>query len=238
MPSLTNRCAPCGLQIARIALIFFALVASSSSADEITLSTNIVSGVIRVFDRTGDEIEDRSNVVVFIDGLSDSSSYQSVSKPPQISHKGRQFSPDVLPLVRGTTVDFFNDDNIYHNVFSLSKSKTFDLGIYPQGTSKLVTFSEPGLVQLHCNIHPKMTSTILVLNNTLFATTRSDGVFRIDGVPDGRVTLRVWSEYSEAQSRTVTLVGGGQFEELFDVHQNKRFIQHKNKFGKRYREKY
>jgi len=230
--------ARCNLQPIRIAIILVAFLTSGASGQEIIAQLNTASGVVRVFDHNGDELEDRSDVVVFVDGLSDTASYRSASKPPQVSHKDRQFSPSVLPLARGTTVDFFNDDNIFHNVFSLSKSKSFDLGIYPEGTSKLVTFSEPGLVKIHCNIHPKMTSTILVLNNSLFATTGPDGRFEIDGVPDGQATLRVWSEFSDELSRTVFLTGGGRFEESFDVQQTKRFVQHKNKFGKRYREKY
>jgi len=237
LPATDNR-SRCGRQRIWAAIVFAAIAISDASGQDVIASSNTVSGVIRVFDRNGGELTDRSDVVVFIDGLPDSTRDRDFPKPPQVSHRDRQFSPRVLPLVRGTTVDFFNDDNIFHNVFSLSRPKSFDLGIYPEGTSKLVTFSEPGLVKLHCNIHPKMTSTILVLNNGLFATTGMDGHFQIDGVPDGRLTLRVWSEFSEEQSRTVTLSGGGRVEESFDVYETKRFVQHKNKFGKRYPEKY
>ena len=238
MLSATKNRARCGRQSIWIVIVLAVIAVSGASAQDVIVSSNTVSGVVRVFDRNGDELADRSDVVIFIDGLPDSTRYRDLPNPPQVSHKDRQFSPRVLPLVRGTTVDFFNDDNIFHNVFSLSRTKSFDLGIYPEGTSKLVTFSEPGLVKLHCNIHPKMTSTILVLNNGLFAITGMDGKFQIDGVPDGQVTLRVWNEFSEEQSRIVSLSGGGRLEESFDVYETKRFVQHKNKFGKRYREKY
>ncbi len=227
-----------GRRGAWVAILLATAALSDASGQDIGGPFNTVTGVIRLFDRNGDELADRSNVVVFIDGLSDSTGHRALPKAPQVSHRDRQFSPRVLPLVRGTTVDFFNDDNIFHNVFSLSRPKSFDLGIYPEGTSKLITFSEPGLVKIHCNIHPNMTSTILVLNNSLFTTTKADGVFQIDDVPDGEVTLRVWNEFSDEQSRTVTLSGGGRVKELFDVYETKRFVQHKNKFGKRYAEKY
>lgn len=189
-------------------------------------------------DRDGNDIADRSNIVVFVDGLANSTSHAELPTQPRVSHKDRQFSPAVLPLVRGTTVDFFNDDSIFHNVFSLSIPRTFDLGIYPEGTSKLVTFPESGLVKLYCNIHPQMTSTILVLNNDLFASTGPDGRFRIENVPGGKITLRVWSEYSEEQSRDLVVGGGKHHEEMFELQQTKVFVQHRNKFGKRYREKY
>lgn len=209
---------------------------SQAGAESSSLST--ITGTVRVLDRNGNEHTDHSGVVVFVDGLNDSVVAEPSPEPPQVSHKGRQFWPKVLPLVRGETVDFYNDDNIYHNVFSLSKPKTFDLGIYPEGTSKLVTFNEPGLVKIYCNIHPKMVSTILVLNNDLFATTGRDGTFRISAVPSGEVTLRVWSEFSQEQHRVLTLGNGEIAEQSFDVRETKRFVQHRDKFGRRYREKY
>ena len=202
LPATANR-VTCRRQSIWIAVALAATAMSVASAQNVIASSNTISGVIRVFDRSGDEQADRSDVVVFVDGLPESLRDQDLPKPSQVSHKNRRFSPRVLPVVRGTSVDFLNDDNIFHNVFSLSRPNSFDLGIYPEGTSKLVTFSETGLVKLHCNIHPKMTSTILVLDNDLFATTGVDGTFQIDGIPDGRVTLRVWSEFSEEQSRTI-----------------------------------
>lgn len=219
-------------------LVLVAFVVFDANGEDFAPSTNTVSGTIRVFDIDGRELEDRSDVVVFLDGMSRSTADRTISAPTQISHKGRQFSPNVLPLVQGSSVDFLNDDDIFHNVFSLSKPRVFDLGIYEEGASKLVTFPEPGVVRIHCNIHPKMTSTILVLNNNLFAKTGADGSFQIDGIPDGQVTLRVWSEFSEPQSKIVSLDGGVTLDASFQVHETKRFVQHRDKFGKRYREKY
>lgn len=218
--------------------VLLSFVAADARCEEVTSSSNTVSGVIRIFDIDGRELEDRSDVVVFLDGISDTTLGDSTSTIPQISHKGRQFSPHVLPLVQGSSVDFLNDDDIFHNVFSLSKPKLFDLGIYEEGASKLVTFPQSGVVKIHCNIHPKMSSTILVLNNDLFAKTGPDGRFRIDGAPGGKATLRVWSEFSEPQSRSIVLTEGETVGASFEIHETKRFVQHRDKFGKRYREKY
>lgn len=219
-------------------MVLVAIAASVASAATQDASANTISGTVKTFDRNGEEASDHSGVVIFIDGLQDNARFSWLPVPPQVSHKNRIFLPAVLPIVQGTTVDFYNDDNVYHNVFSLSESKTFDLGIYPEGTSKLVKFSRPGLVMIHCNIHPKMTSSILVLNNSLFSKTGPDGSFEIRGIPDGQFTLRLWSEFSDQQSRIVSLSGSRRYEESFDVQVTKRFLQHKNKFGKRYREKY
>lgn len=201
-------------------------------------SLNTVEGTITVIDFDGNEMEDRSNVVIFIDGTAANPAIQVEQNIPKISHQGRKFAPQVLPIVKGSRVDFFNDDRVFHNVFSLSKAKTFDLGIYPQGTSKVVTFNTPGLVKIYCNIHPKMVSNILVLNNTLFAKTAVDGSFTIKNVPDGEFTLRSWHEVSEGVSLPVSLHGGKKISKNLTIKITKKVRSHKNKFGKSYRTKY
>ena len=197
---------------------------------------NVISGTVTILNDRDVEVEDLSNVVVFVDGLAER--YTGQSDVPIMSHLGRRFTPRVLPLVQGDAVDFLNDDNIYHNVFSLSKANTFDLGIYPQGTSKVVIFDEPGLVRIYCNIHPNMISTIVVLNNTLFDITGPDGTFEIRNVPAGEITLRVWSEFGEEISRRVVVGGGSRLEESFIVRETNRLTDHNNKFGRPYRDKY
>src|SRR5256885_13468033 len=96
------------------------------------------------------------------------------------------FTPPVLPIMQGTTVEFPNDDPIFHNVFSLSKTKPFDLGLYKRGTNKSVTFDQPGLVKVYCNIHEKMIGYIAVLENPYFTLTDKEGKFKIADVPPGK----------------------------------------------------
>ena len=195
-----------------------------------------IAGTVAILDRDGNELVDRSGVVVFLDGTSLAGEFKTT--PEMMSHKGRRFSPEILPVMRGTTIDFLNDDDIYHNVFSLSVAKPFDLGIYPEGTSKVLTFDQPGLVRIYCNLHPEMVSTILVLNNGLFAKTNTEGEFQINEVPDGSYTLRLWYEYADEQARPVSVSGSAALEENFTVEITKRRRKHKNKFGKPYRQKY
>ena len=222
-----------------LAIIALCTVASTSATSQsVNRSLNSISGTVTVLDEDGRVIPDASNVVVFIDGISEQYQPEIGIDVPKISHRGRQFSPHVLPIVKGTTIDFLNDDSIYHNVFSLSEANTFDLGIYPEGTSKLVTFEQPGLVNVYCNIHPNMVSTILVLNNTMFVTTGADGAFEIRNIPDGQFTLRVWYEFGEELSREVSLSGGNQLTEAFTLTAIRRIRTHDNKFGRPYREKY
>ena len=86
---------------------------------------------------------------------------------------------------RGTSIAFPNKDNIYHNVFSLSSGNSFDLGLYNSGgEAKTHTFTEPGSVDVYCNIHPQMAASVLVVPNRHFAKVKPDGTFEIAGVPD------------------------------------------------------
>ena len=202
------------------------------------VAANELFGQVEVFDRSGDKLENQADSVVFLEGELAQARQVPPQEIPKVSHKGKQFSPRVLPITVGSTLDFYNDDTGYHNVFSLSKPKVFDLGIYPEKASKLVTFDRPGLVKLYCNIHPKMVSNVLVLNNPYFAVTNSQGKFSISGIPDGEYTVRVWHELSEEQHFSVVLGGGVRYQQQVSLTATKRVKQHKNKFGKNYRSKY
>ncbi len=113
---------------------------------------------------------------------------------PQMVQRDQAFHPLVLPILVGTTVDFPNLDPVYHNVFSYSKARKFDLGRYPKGKSKSVTFDTAGLIKVFCEIHPSMRAHILVLEQPYFAVTGPDGQYRIPNVPSGEYVLRVWQE--------------------------------------------
>ncbi|MCC6962181.1 MAG: hypothetical protein IT585_02925 [candidate division Zixibacteria bacterium] len=116
------------------------------------------------------------------------------SERPQMLQRDQTFQPPVLPILVGTTVDFPNLDPVYHNVFSYSKARKFDLGRYPKGKSKSVTFDTPGLIKVFCEIHPSMRAHILVLEQPYFAVTGPDGHYRIPNVPPGEYVLKVWQE--------------------------------------------
>ena len=214
------------------------LTPANTSARGVDSNTGVITGNVRIVDRNDRELADRSNVVIFIDGVSGGSVQPHSSEPPTITHAGMRFMPRVVPIVKGQMVDFLNDDAIFHNVFSLSTANVFDLGIYPEGTTKLLRFDTPGLVKIYCNIHPNMIGNVLVLNNALFAVTDHEGNFEISNVPEGKFSLRVWHEFADQVSREITVAGGVPLSESFDLKETRIIKRHKNKFGKSYRKKY
>jgi plastocyanin len=111
---------------------------------------------------------------------------------PRLAQKDQCFQPRVLPIAVGTTVDFPNLDPIFHNVFSASPIKRFDLGKYPRGHSKSVTFDRTGLVNVYCDIHSHMEAFVLVLPTHAFTQPAADGTFSLPPVPPGHYTLHVW----------------------------------------------
>ncbi len=124
---------------------------------------------------------------------------QSASVPPltaKMEQISRQFQPDFLVVPIGSTVEFPNLDPIFHNIFSLSHSKAFDLGYYAQGKSRAVTFSRPGVVQVYCHIHTGMYGVIVVAPGGWFTVPGPSGFFSFDGIPAGEYSLAVWQRAS------------------------------------------
>jgi plastocyanin len=122
-----------------------------------------------------------------------------------LDQRDERFVPQVVAITVGTTVDFPNNDRTYHNVFSLSKTRRFDLGRYAAGRSKSVRFDRPGIVRVFCDIHSHMNAFILVFAHRYFDVTDANGRYRIDGVPPGSYTLSAWVNGSVRDSRAVTV---------------------------------
>jgi plastocyanin len=136
----------------------------------------------------------------------------------RIDQRNETFMPHVLAIVAGTTVDFPNSDLTYHNVFSLSRAKSFDLGRYAVGKSKSVRFERPGIIRVFCEIHSHMSAFILVFAHRYFAVTEPDGSFHMDNVPPGTYSVFVWNEALPLESRRVTVPeSGGDVELNFSI---------------------
>jgi plastocyanin len=110
-----------------------------------------------------------------------------------MDQKKMTFSPHVLPVVVGTSVDFVNSDNVGHNVFS-PDNEGYNLGTWPKGDRRSYTYKKLGVYTQLCSIHPEMEAFILVLQNPFFAVTKADGHFTIPNVPPGHYVLKVWGE--------------------------------------------
>jgi plastocyanin len=134
-----------------------------------------------------------------------------------MDQRNESFVPHVLAITTGTTVDFPNSDRFYHNVFSLSKPKTFDLGRYAAGHSKAIRFDRPGIVRVFCDIHSHMNAYILVFSHPFFALTDGDGRYHIDNVPPGTYSIVAWNEGALSDHGSVTVPDGGTAEIDFTI---------------------
>ncbi len=134
----------------------------------------------------------------------------------KMDQQDEAFVPHLLAIVAGTTVDFPNNDRTYHNVFSLSKTKSFNLGRYAAGHSKSVRFDRPGIVRVFCDIHSHMSAYILVFAHRYFVVTDDEGRYSLDNVPPGTYTVVAWNETTPQESRRVLVPeSGGDVEANF-----------------------
>ena len=157
-------------------------------------------------------VRDSRNVVVYI---------ESIDKDPEPSEehavmdqKNLTFIPHVLPVVKGTTVDFLNSDDVLHNVFTPDKcAEKMNLGTWPKGDTRSYTFEELGCESVMlCNVHPEMEAWILVLQNSYFSRTEKDGIYEIKDVPAGKYNLAVWHEKLNAESVEIEVPEEGAVE--------------------------
>ena len=171
------------------------------------LSANPYPGRVGAASRPAGEsgsASELADAVVYIESLDPPFPYE----PPTgaaMAQRGQAFVPRVLPIMIHQIVAFPNDDPIYHNVFSYSPCCRFDLGRYPRGKSKSVTFDETGIVRVFCEIHSNMAGFVLVLQNPCFTKPGLDGHYRITSVPPGIHTLVFWHPEIGRRSWPVTV---------------------------------
>jgi len=158
----------------------------------------------------------------------------------QMVQKNKTFSPHVLAVPVGSVIDFPNDDPIFHNAFSNYNGQIFDIGLYPPGSSRSVTFRRPGVVRVFCNIHSSMSAVIVVLQSPFYATSGEDGSFEIGNVPNGTYRLEFYYERATEQelaslTRTVDVTGETEDVGTVEISESGYLpMPHLNKFGKSY----
>ncbi len=179
-------------------LIFSVLIAVPVFAGE---NTGSISGKVKIF-----RARRSADVVVYLADVP--GTFKPSENRPKIDQKNLIFMPHVLPVVVGTTVDFANNDNVKHNIFSPSKAKKFNLGTYGKDVIKQETFDKEGEVALACNVHAEMSAYIVVLHNPYFAKTENDGKFTIGNIPPGQYTLKTWHEKKRPYEQKITVEAG------------------------------
>ena len=158
------------------------------------------------------DLNDRLRSVVYLDSAPRRAFDEVEPGRAVLDQRDERFVPHVLAITTGTVVDFPNSDRIYHNVFSLSKTKPFDLGRYAVGRSKRVKFDRPGMVRVFCDIHSHMNAFILVFSHPFFSLTDLEGRYRIDNVPPGTYGVIAWNEGTSSEARPITVPDGGVAE--------------------------
>jgi plastocyanin len=152
---------------------------------------------------------ERSRVVIYLEGPLAASQNSDAPTTQQIEQQDRRFVPDMVVVPVGSSVTFPNMDPIFHNIYSLSKPKSFDLGSYDKGETRKVTFPKPGIVEIYCHLHPNMEATVVVTPNRWYARPDRNGQYRIPDVPPGQYTVVAWHRTAGFFRKTV-VIGNGE----------------------------
>ena len=216
-------------------LIFFSLVLGP-------LRAATVSGEVEITNSRDAAVrkhKDYTGVVIWLEPL-DRGAPAPVPRHVQMIQRDKRFTPHVVAIGVGGTVDFPNYDPIFHSAFSNFSGQPFDVGLYPPGTNKSVVFTHPGIVRVFCNIHPTMSAIIAVLPSPWFAVSPATGRFSINDVPPGEYQLRIFYERAvpenlQSLERRITVAAGGLMLPLISISET-GFIPapHLNKYGKDY----
>jgi plastocyanin len=155
-----------------------------------------------------------TDAVVSIEGLSKEQikTQMSLYKPRKtiIDQRNLKFTPTVVAIMGGETVEFPNNDKVWHNVYSKGGANDFDLGLYPPGKTRSKKFDKPGVSRILCNAHPNMEGFIVVKDHPFFSTTDSRGNYEIKNVPLGEVRVQIWHPNLDVRNETVELVRDGE----------------------------
>jgi len=196
-----------------------------------------VTGHLTILEKDNKPTPDLGGAVIWLEGMAGAS---GAARPGnfQIGITDKTYAPHVLVIPLGATVTFPNNDPFNHNVFSVSDSESFDLGLYGRGEAKSHTFARAGLVRVFCNVHPRMVAYVHVMASRLFTQPAGDGLFTLAGVPPGRYRLHVWHERSPLEVVKEIAVGAGAAA-VTDVPvtlnaRGYRWAPHKNKYGRNY----
>jgi len=153
-------------------------------------------------------IKSAENIAVYVDAIA-GKKFDAPSEHLVVNQEKMAFSPRVVVILQGTTVDFMNNDPVPHNVYwpaiSGNKKLTQNLGTWPKGQSKSYQFNDPGVAPLLCNVHPDMSGYMVIVSTPYFVVTDKSGNYEIKDVPAGQYTLKTWSEDGKPTTQSITV---------------------------------
>ncbi len=216
--------------------LFVTVWALPAATDQLTVTARI-----EVSATPGAPAGDPSEAVVWLTSLDGNSPNPAIPRAhPQLIQKNKTFSPHLLVVPVGSSVEFPNRDPFFHNVFSLFNGKRFDLGLYEAGSTRSVVFSRVGVSYIFCNIHPEMSAVVVALNTPFYAISDKKGGVLIPNVPSGKYEVQVWHERVLPDSlnglkRSVTIAAGTASLGVIRLPEERsRLKDHKNKYGQDY----
>jgi plastocyanin len=215
-------------KLAAVGLIALSAFLSVPSAAAAT-----VTGTVEFVSRRGQK-PTPSETLVWLDAVAPMRARKPESA--QMITKSKTIIPHVLAVPVGSTVAFPNEDPILHNLFSVSPSNAFDLGLYKKGSGKSEKFEAPGVVNVYCNVHPNMSAVVHVMSTPYYVFADSSGGYRLEDVAPGRYRLTAWNEQGGTATRQIEVTDSGVKGEtsLTLDSRNFRQKQHLNKSGQPY----
>jgi len=195
-----------------------------------------LSGKIALLD-SDSQFKD-SEVVIYLPSIPQKKEIQKNIETPSQTHTIKQiaknFQPSLNVVVVGEKVNFLNEDEISHNVFSVSSAKQFDLGQAFKGQSATVDFNQSGIVEVFCNIHPEMMATILVLPNAHYSINKINDTYKIENIPIGEHEVYIWGRGATAQSKKIVIEKDKTSQIDWTLAFKEYSKTHLNKYGKPY----
>lgn len=213
-----------------------AVLAAASLKSAVTVAgSGSVVGKVKLVGSDGEILRDVSRVVVILENVPNSDPKRlRMTRAAKIVQRDRRFTPDLAVITVGSAVEFPNQDFIDHNVFSLSRARVFDLGLYRNPESKSVTFHHAGVVDVYCNIHPDMAAKIKIVDTVYYARAKEDGSFDIPNVPAGTYPVVAWQPYGDEVRSQVTIEDGKTAKLELSLREGPHDRAHLNKEGKPY----
>src|SRR6267143_2946339 len=189
-----------------------------------------VAGRVTILERHNRVSPDLGDAVIYLEGAGPGARTATAD----VVIRDKLYVPHVVVVPAGSTVRFPNLDPFNHNVFSVSEPNQFDLGLYGRGDARGHTFTNPGLVRVYCNVHPRMVAYVQVMANRYYTQPGADGSFTIENVTPGRYRLHVWHERIPAEIVRDVSAGGDSTLQIALNARGYHWQPHRNKDGRDY----